>query len=109
MEDDAMAVVRLVFDRQNDRDDGGLTSRKRIGHRLLFADNGPVETAARQLQRQRFDVEVRRYEDGRCTIVAAHAIAPTSAVMDQVTEFFEDLAQEHAAEYGGWVVLAEDI
>jgi hypothetical protein len=106
MEDDAMAVVRLVFDRLDDR---GLASRKRIGHRLLFADEGPVETAARQLQRQRFDVEVRRNEHGRCTIVAAHAIAPTSVVMDQVTEFFEDLAQEHAAEYGGWVVLADDM
>ncbi len=102
-----MAVVRLVFDRPHDRGGDVLPSRKRIGHHLLFATEDSVETVVRRLRRQRFDVEVRRNEDGRCTITAVHSIAPTSAVMEQVTEFFEDFVREHAAEYGGWVVIAE--
>lgn len=101
-----MAVVRLVFDRPHDRGDV-LPSRKRIGHHLLFATEDSIEAAVLQLQRQRFDVEVRRNEDGRCTIMAAHLITPASAVMEQVTEFFEDLAREHAGEYAGWSVLSE--
>jgi hypothetical protein len=101
-----MAVVRPVFDRPHDRG-GVLPSRKRIGHHLLFANDDSIETVVRQLQRQRFDVEVRRNEDGRCTIVAGHLMTPDSAVMEQVTEFFEDLAREHAGEYAGWTVLSE--
>lgn len=34
-------------------------------------------------------------------------MTPDSAVMEQVTEFFEDLAREHAGDYAGWIVLSE--
>jgi hypothetical protein len=39
--------------------------------------------------------------------LATHHIAPTSAAMDQVAEFFEDLAREHGGAYDGWVVIAD--
>jgi hypothetical protein len=101
-----MAVVRPVFDRPHDR--GGVSpARRRIGHHLLFASDDSIETVVRQLQRQRFDVEVWRNEDGRCTIVAAHLMTPESAVMELVTEFFEALARDHAGEYAGWIVSSE--
>lgn len=100
-----MAVIRPVFDRPRDRG-GVLPSRRRIGHHLLFADDDSIETVVRQLQQQRFDVEVQRTEDGRCSIVATHLMTPDSAVMEQVTEFFEDLASDHAGEYAGWIVLS---
>jgi hypothetical protein len=38
--------------------------------------------------------------------VATHLMTPDSAVMEQVTEFFEDLASDHAGEYAGWIVLS---
>jgi hypothetical protein len=107
MEDGAMAVVRLDFDRRHDRGYDALPSRKRVGHHLLFVVEDSIETVVRHLRRQRFDVEVRRDGDGRCTIAAVHSIVPTSAVMEQVTEFFEDIARDHSGEYVGWVVVAE--
>jgi hypothetical protein len=101
-----MGVVRLVFDRS--RDNGGaLPSRSRIVHHLLFADEASVEKVTRQLQQHRFDVTTRRGDDGGCTVLATHHIAPTSAAMDQVAEFFEDLAREHGGAYDGWVVIAD--
>jgi hypothetical protein len=98
-----MVVVRPVFDRVRDRG-GVLPSRERVGH-LLFAAEASIETVVGQLQQQRFDVEVRGNEDGRRTVIAAHVMTPSSAAMEQVTEFFEDLAREHAGEYAGWFVL----
>ena len=101
-----MGVVRVVFDRSRDGS-GAVPPRSRIVHHLLFADEAPVEKATRQLRQHRFHVTTRRSDDGSCTVLATHRIAPTSAVMDQVAEFFEDLAREHCGAYDGWVVVAD--
>jgi len=95
-----MGIVRLIFDRL--RDAGDAPPPTLIKHYFLFADQPSADLAAQHLRQRRFDVELRKDEDGACTILAGHAVVLSTSAIEHVTEFLEDLAAEHGGEYDGW-------